>query len=75
MNGKESPMCLQVRQFQSFLIKLFEIPVELFDERLTSKAMETSLKEIKVSRKKRQKTLDSLSASLVLQNYLDTLQV
>lgn len=47
------------------------LPVEYYDERLTSKVAERVLISADVSRKKRKTALDKLAAVLILQDYLD----
>lgn len=42
-----------------------------WDERLTTVQAERMLRESKMNRKKRSKSLDSVSAMIILQNYLD----
>lgn len=49
----------------------FQIPTELWDERLTTMAAERILLEADVSRKKRKKVIDKMAAVMILQNYLD----
>jgi len=59
----------------SFISKLKEeisIPLLPWDERLSSKQAETILIEADISRKKRKKLIDKLSAQIILQNYLDS---
>lgn len=53
------------------LMKRFNLPVELLDERLTTIAAERTLLEADVSRKKRKQVIDKMAAVLILQNYLD----
>jgi len=48
-----------------------QVPFELWDERLTTKAAEVFLRESGQSQAKRRKRVDSLSAQIMLQNYLD----
>jgi putative holliday junction resolvase len=72
MSGKESPMSEEVRKLAILLETLCKIPVALWDERLTTAQVERSLKEAGLSRKKRTPLIDSLSATLILQNFLDT---
>ena len=58
----------------SFISKLKEeisIPLLPWDERLSTKQAETILIEADISRKKRKKLIDKLSAQIILQNYLD----
>jgi len=49
-------------------------PVETWDERLTTIEAERVLLSAQMGRKKRKKTLDTLSAVLILQGYLDSLR-
>ncbi len=71
MNGKESPMSEEVRKLAIILETLCKVPVKLWDERLTTAQVERSLKEAGLNRKKRTHLVDSLSATLILQNFLD----
>ena len=47
------------------------LPVEQWDERLTSAQAERAMLEDDVSRKKRRANIDKLAAQLMLQSYLD----
>ena len=49
------------------------LPVELWDERLSTKEAEDILIEASVSRKKRKQVIDKLAAQVILQGYLDSL--
>jgi putative Holliday junction resolvase len=71
MNGKDSPMSLQVRAFAEILKTLCSIPIILWDERLTSKQVERLLIDADVKRKKRGELVDALAATCLLQNYLE----
>ena len=50
------------------------LPVDLFDERLTSHAAEARLAEMDLTKARRKKRVDGLAAMLLLQSYLDTRQ-
>lgn len=58
---------------QNFAKKLEEngIHVDLWDERLTTKAAEKILISADLSRKKRKKVIDQMAAVQILQSYLD----
>ena len=58
-------------EFSKLLETKFNIKVHLEDERLTTVVAESILLEGDLSRKKRKKVIDSLSASIILQSYLD----
>ncbi|MDJ0652280.1 MAG: Holliday junction resolvase RuvX [Simkaniaceae bacterium] len=71
LSGKDSETTLAVRKFAKILEKKSGLPLILWDERLTSKQVEKLLIEGQVSRKKRSSHVDTMSATLILQNYLD----
>jgi len=63
------------RKAESFIEKLREIfPIRIipWDERLSTVAAERILLEGDLSRKKRRKVIDRLSAAIILQGYLDS---
>ncbi len=72
LNGRDSPLATEVRALAELLkVLLPDVPLLLWDERLTTAGLERSLKDLGVSRKRRQKVIDPLSAASILQNYLD----
>ena len=60
-------------EFKSMLEEVTDIPVILWDERLTTKAAERILIQANVSRKKRKKVIDQMAAVQILQSYLDSM--
>jgi len=58
--------------FISKMQKEITLPFIPFDERLSSKQAETILLQADLSRRKRKKHIDKLSAQIILQNYLDS---
>lgn len=75
MNKEDSKMTLEVKAFVEALKGALEIPITIWDERLTTKIAERSLKEGGRTRKQRVKEVDTVAACLVLQNYLDMKRV
>lgn len=71
LDGKESTMSQAAREFGQILHKKTGIACEFVDERMTSKAAEGILIEQSMKRKKRAQAVDVVSASLILQTYLD----
>ena len=64
-----------VREFADTINKEINLPYIFWDERLSSRAVETFLiKEIDLSRSKRKQTLDASAAAYILQGVLDALQ-
>ncbi len=75
MNGSEGDMAKKVKEIGIKITKTFNLPVLLWDERLSSRAMENFLiKEADLSRKKRKTKLDSSAAAYILQGALDRLE-
>ena len=75
MNGAEGDIATEVRRFAGVLEDTFHLPILLWDERLSSSAMENFLiKEVDLSRKKRAKVLDASAAAYILQGALDALK-
>ena len=71
LSGSESEMSLRARSFMERLKEITGKTVHLIDERLTSKAAENMLREGNMKRKQRTEVVDTLSAALILQTYLD----
>lgn len=72
MNGTIGPRGEASQFFAEELEKQFGLPVQLWDERLTTMAAERVLLEADVSRKKRKKVIDKMAAVMILQGYLDS---
>ena len=73
MDGSIGPKSQSSRSFIKNLSKELDIPILLWDERLTTVSAERSLIEADISRKKRRKVIDKIAASIILQNFLDYL--
>lgn len=58
-------------EYKRLLENEINIPVIMFDERLTSVISNNILIEADMSRKKRKKKVDSIAAQIILQDYLD----
>ncbi|GEL77499.1 Holliday junction resolvase RuvX [Tenuibacillus multivorans] len=71
MNGTEGERANSSREFASHMEHEYELPVVLWDERLTTMAAERVLLEADMSRKKRKKVIDKMAAVMILQSYLD----
>jgi putative Holliday junction resolvase len=72
MSGKQGLIADEVKHFVDLLGKAASFPIVTWDERLTSVQAERSLMEFSMSRKKRSKIVDRISAVIILQNYLDS---
>jgi putative Holliday junction resolvase len=74
MNGKMGPMGDEVQHFVELLKTKLPYPVVLWDERLTTVQADRLLRESNLNRKKRSKVIDSMTAVILLQSYLDSLR-
>ena len=73
MDGSEGPRAQSTRAFARNLAKLTELPIALWDERLSTAAVERSLIEADMSRRKRAEVIDQHAAAFILQGALDRL--
>ena len=73
MDGSEGPRAQSVRAFARNLAKLTQLPIALWDERLSTVAVERELIAADVSRKKRAAVIDQHAAIFILQGALDRL--
>ena len=74
MNNTIGPRGEAAMAYANQLEEKFELPVLLWDERLSTIAAERILLEADVSRKKRKKVIDKMAAGMILQGYLDSQQ-
>jgi putative Holliday junction resolvase len=73
MNGSEGPRAQSTRAFARNFAKLTDLPIALWDERLSTAAVERELIAADVSRKKRAAVIDQQAAAFILQGALDRL--
>jgi putative Holliday junction resolvase len=73
MDGSEGPRAQSTRAFARNLAKLTELPIALWDERLSTAAVERELIAADVSRAKRAAVIDQHAAAYILQGALDRL--
>ena len=72
MNNTVGPRGEASENYKRLLEETFNLPVKLWDERLTTMAAERMLIEADVSRKKRKQVIDKMAAVMILQGYLDS---
>lgn len=70
MNNTEGERCQHTLVFKKKLEDALSLPVDLWDERLTTMEAENVLIAADVSRGRRKQVIDKLAAVLILQNYL-----
>ena len=73
MDGSEGPRAQSTRAFARNFAKLTELPIALWDERLSTAAVERDLIAADVSRAKRAAVIDQHAAAYILQGALDRL--
>ena len=71
MSGAEGTQSEKMARFAEDLRKHFELPVHLWDERLTSAEANRVLRESEMSIKRRGDVVDQLAAVLILQSWME----
>lgn len=71
MSGRLGFLADEVKNFVQLLSVATPIPVRTWDERLSTVQAERSLMQSEMTRKKRSKVVDIVSAAIILQSYLD----
>ena len=75
MDGSEGPRAQSARAFARNVAERLDLPVALWDERMTTIAAERTLLEADMSRKRRAEVIDSVAAQYILQGALDRLAI
>jgi putative Holliday junction resolvase len=73
MNGTLGPQSRKVEEFCSEIRKKIDIPIKMWDERLTTAAANRAMLAADLSRKKRKNIVDKVAATYILQGYLDSI--
>lgn len=71
MDGSEGPRVQSTRAFARNLVRLTDLPITYWDERLSTVAAERALLEGDASRAKRRQVIDQVAAGFILQGALD----
>jgi len=71
-DGSDSDKTREVRNFTSKLKVEISVPIELWDERYTSAAANSFLKEIGVDYKKSKTMVDKVAAAIILKDYMES---
>ncbi len=74
MNGTLGDRAKKTKKLKSMLEENLDIPVILWDERLTTVSAHNLMNETNVRGKKRKESVDSISAAYILQEYLDSIR-
>jgi putative Holliday junction resolvase len=71
MDGTEGPSARAARAFAEHLGSATGLPVEMFDERLTSFEAEERLREASASRASKKAARDAMAATVILEGWLE----
>jgi len=71
MDGSLGRQAQRVQDFLQTLSLYLEVPIETWDERLSTVGAEQRMREAGVGRGKRKGKIDAAAAALILQGYLD----
>lgn len=74
MDGSYGPAALKVQDFVAALRGAITVPIQTWDERLTSVMANRLLIQGNVGRRKRKEKVDKMAAAILLQGYLDSLR-
>jgi len=74
MNGTLGPRSELVKRFAAMLEEECALPVHLFDERCSTMVAHSFLNETGTRGKKRRQVVDTLSAQIILQDFMDRLK-
>jgi putative Holliday junction resolvase len=73
MDGSYGPAAIKTEAFVGAIKSAVVVPVQMWDERLTSAQANRYLIEGKVRREKRREKVDKTAAAILLQSYLDSI--
>jgi len=73
MDGSYGPAALKVREFVGALRENIAVPIQTWDERLTSAQAQRFLIQGDVRRQQRKQKVDKIAAAILLQSYLDSM--
>jgi putative holliday junction resolvase len=74
LDGTEGPRAQSTRSFVRALAPLTELPIVLWDERMSTQAAERTLLAADTSRRRRAEVIDKMAAAYILQGCLDRLR-
>ncbi len=72
LDGGETASTIQVRQLAARLQQKVPVPIELWDERLTTARALTEIRQQGGSTRGRKADVDALAAAILLQHYIDS---
>ena len=73
MKGEDTKQTINVREFVSALENKMDYKIDLIDERLTSSEAEKFMHQMNIKTGHNKDKIDKIAASIILQEYLDTI--
>lgn len=73
LNNEEGERCIKTREFARRLEERTGLEVIFWDERLSTAAADQVLAEANVRKDQRKKVIDKIAASIILENYLQSI--
>jgi putative Holliday junction resolvase len=73
LDGRDSPRTQSVRAFARNLLELRDLPVALWDERMSTAAVTREMIAADLTRKRRAEIVDKVAAAYILQGCLDAM--
>ena len=73
MNGSEGPRSQSTKDFVKNILKHINIPITLWDERLSSEGAFKGMNDLNINSSSKKKKLDQNSAAFILQGFIDYL--
>jgi putative Holliday junction resolvase len=71
MDGRRGEMAAGAEKFANAIAEMTGLPVEMLDERWTTREAERALRESRRGRRKRREAVDATAATLLLRTYLE----
>jgi putative Holliday junction resolvase len=73
LDGKDGPRTQSTRQFAKNILAAHDLPLALWDERMSTLAVERDMIAADLTRKRRAQIIDRAAAAYILQGFLDWL--
>lgn len=71
MDGRRGETAVAAEKFANAIAEMTGLPVEMLDERWTTREAERALRESRSGRRRRREAVDSAAATLLLRTYLE----
>jgi putative Holliday junction resolvase len=72
LDGRDGPAAVAAREEAAVLGEVVGVPVELFDERLTTVTANRSMMDLKMKADARKRVVDKVAAAVMLQSWLES---